>query len=176
MKLTEYFYQCPSVRTFFRKLRLTFQLKYPSRIARISLFFRTIRVRSIEGYILNKIRVDRSDKLSVFADKYAMRHYVSTLVGEQYLTRLFGVYKNSEKLPWRNFPKEFVLKCSHSSGGVVIVSSKASANLDIVKFDYKNWEKHSKKTSINRKVTSQILWVFLRIYRRQPKRMLDSMP
>jgi len=142
MKFTEYLYQYPSVRTFFRKLRLTFQFKYPSRIARISLFFRTIRVHSIEGYILNKIRVDRSDKICVFADKYATRHYVSKLVGEQYLTRLFGVYKNSEKLPWEIFPKEFVLKCSHSSGGIVIVSSQASANLDIVEFDYKNWEKY----------------------------------
>ena len=142
LKLSILYFKHPSSRTFFRKLRLALQFKYPSQVAKFSLFLRTIHVNSIEGFILNKIRTDHSDVLSIFADKYAVRRYVSSLVGDQYLTKLFGVYSKCDDIPWDLLPKEFVLKCSHSSGGIVIVSNKADMNSHLTEFDYKNWGKY----------------------------------
>lgn len=142
MKLKLSTFKDPSLRSLFRKFRLVFEFKYPPQIAKFSLFLRTIHVNSIEGMILKKIRTDHSEILSIFADKYAARRYVSNRVGEQYLSKLLGVYSKSEDIPWSSLPNEFVLKCSHASGGIVIVSSKANLNSHPTKFDYKNWKKY----------------------------------
>lgn len=142
MSIFEHLLKNPFARTILRKIRMIFQFKYPSWIAEFSLFLRTIHVNSIEGFILNKIRTDRSEVLSIFADKHAVRHYISSIAGEQYLTQLFGVYSNFKDIPWEIFPKEFVVKCSHSSGGIVIVSNRAEKSSELTVFDYRNWGKY----------------------------------
>ena len=65
-------------------------------------------------------------------DKYKVRNYVAEKIGEKYLVPLLGgPWDNFEDINFDLLPNEFVLKCTHDSGGVVICSDKS-------KFDRNN--------------------------------------
>lgn len=67
---------------------------------------------------------DRNPFYTVIADKYAVRDYVKEKVGEEYLTRLYGVYDSVEEIPFEKLPEQFVLKATHDSGGCIICHDK----------------------------------------------------
>ncbi|CAM1373801.1 ATP-grasp fold amidoligase family protein [Tenacibaculum xiamenense] len=59
-------------------------------------------------------------------DKYEVRKYVSQRIGEKYLVPLVGgPWDSFEDIDFELLPNQFVLKCTHDSGGVVICSDKA---------------------------------------------------
>ena len=59
------------------------------------------------------------------ADKYEVREYIADKVGEKYLIPLLGVWEKVEDVEWDKLPEQFVLKCTHDSGGVVICKDKS---------------------------------------------------
>ncbi|MFC3094631.1 hypothetical protein DRW07_12915 [Alteromonas sediminis] len=69
-------------------------------------------------------------EFSNIADKFAVRDYVTRIVGENYLIPLLGAYDFIDSRIWENLPSSFVLKTSHGSGErhVHIVRDKKSAN------------------------------------------------
>jgi hypothetical protein len=71
--------------------------------------------------ILYKMAHDRREVLSVYADKLAVRDYVSRKIGARYLTTLFGNFGQSEQIDLSELPRNFVLKPNHSSGAALIV-------------------------------------------------------
>lgn len=76
---------------------------------------------------------DHNPIYQVVADKYAVRKYVADRIGEEYLTKLYGVYQSEQEIPFEELPKQFVLKATHDSGGLVIVHDKNELNLKKVK-------------------------------------------
>lgn len=84
---------------------------------------------------------DRREYQTLFADKYKVREYVSAKIGNQHLTKIHYVGGSGEQIPWNDLPMEFVIKCTHSSGGTVIVSSDAKKGLPKV-LDSLNWGKY----------------------------------
>lgn len=64
---------------------------------------------------------DRRPLLTTLSDKYAVREFVKERVGEEYLSKLFGVWEKGRKLNWDLLPKEFVAKTTHGVGGSLIV-------------------------------------------------------
>jgi len=74
-----------------------------------------------------KMAYDRRSELTRFADKVAVRKYVERVIGEGYLTELYRVLDRNElnKLPLNELPRNFVIKASHGSGAVIIVSDQA---------------------------------------------------
>ncbi|MDO4847457.1 MAG: ATP-grasp fold amidoligase family protein [Clostridiaceae bacterium] len=64
-------------------------------------------------------------------DKYEVKQYVAQRIGEEYLIPTLGVYERFEDIDFDSLPDSFVLKCTHDSGGLVIVKDKS-------KFDKKN--------------------------------------
>ena len=72
-----------------------------------------------------RIAHDRRPILTMFADKVAMRDYVTERVGAEYLTESYGVYSDAAVIEWDLFPREYVLKATHGSGGVIVVSDTA---------------------------------------------------
>ena len=58
------------------------------------------------------------------ADKLGVREYVAKNIGEQYLNPLLGVYDRLEDIPFTELPDQFVIKSTHDSGSVVIVTDK----------------------------------------------------
>ncbi|MCL2638020.1 MAG: glycosyl transferase [Oscillospiraceae bacterium] len=63
---------------------------------------------------------DRRAEYSVLADKYEVREFVASRIGEEYLIPLYGSGECFEDIDFGELPEEFVLKCTHDSGSVVI--------------------------------------------------------
>lgn len=59
-----------------------------------------------------------------YVDKYAVREYVSHIIGEKYLIPCLGVWDSLKKIDFDNLPPKYVLKTTHDSGGVVIVERR----------------------------------------------------
>lgn len=65
-------------------------------------------------------------------DKYAVKDYVSSKIGAEYIIPTIGVWECVDEINWDELPPQFVLKTTHGGGGcgVVICSSKADFNRD----------------------------------------------
>ena len=71
---------------------------------------------------------DRKPLYTKLVDKYLVREYVKEKIGEEYLIPLLAVYDRAEDIDFDALPDEFVLKCTHDSGGLVICRDKADLN------------------------------------------------
>jgi len=59
-------------------------------------------------------------------DKYTMRTYVQHRGWGHVLTKLLGVYENSDEIDFDTLPNKFVLKCTHGCGFNIICKDKAA--------------------------------------------------
>lgn len=66
-----------------------------------------------------KLHGDNASK-TVLVDKYSVRQYIASKIGEEYLIPLLGIYNNAEEINVEQLPKEFVIKCTHDSGSVIL--------------------------------------------------------
>lgn len=66
-------------------------------------------------------------------DKYEVRKYVAERIGEKSLIPLLGVWNNFDEIDFSTFPDQFVLKCTHDSGGVVICKDKSMFDYELAK-------------------------------------------
>lgn len=81
---------------------------------------------------LNWMKLYRhDDSYTKMADKYAVKEIVSSLIGSQYVVNNYGVYDRWDDIDIDSLPGQFVIKCTHDSGGAFICR-------DIAAFD---WEK-----------------------------------
>lgn len=62
---------------------------------------------------------------TILVDKYAVKEYVSKLIGSEYVIPTLGVYDNVEDIDFDSLPDQFVLKCTHDSGGLVVCKDKS---------------------------------------------------
>lgn len=76
---------------------------------------------------------DRNSLYTILVDKYAVKKYVSAKIGEQYIIPTLGVWSNFDDIDFSKLPNQFVLKCTHDSGSVVVVKDKNSLNMDEAK-------------------------------------------
>ncbi|NQX26100.1 hypothetical protein HQQ81_01880 [Microbacteriaceae bacterium VKM Ac-2854] len=68
---------------------------------------------------------DHRPLLVTFADKVAVRDYVAARIGERYLPHSFAILDDPERLAELELPDAYVLKPSHGSGAVIVVSPDA---------------------------------------------------
>ena len=61
---------------------------------------------------------------TVLTDKVAVETWVKEKIGEKYLIKTLGVYKNFEEIDFDGLPQKFVMKTNHSSGWNIIVRDK----------------------------------------------------
>ncbi len=61
---------------------------------------------------------------SKLVDKYEVREYIKNKLGEEYLIPLIGVWESPEEIDFSKLPMQFVLKCTHNSGGVIVCKDK----------------------------------------------------
>lgn len=76
---------------------------------------------------------DRKDIYTRMVDKYEAKEYVSNIIGAQYIVPTIGVYSKIDDINFELLPNKFVIKCTHDSGGLVIVRDKERLDIDIVK-------------------------------------------
>lgn len=66
-------------------------------------------------------------------DKYEVKRIVANLIGEEYIIPTLGVWESFDEIDFDKLPKQFVLKCTHDSGGLVIVKDKSLFNINEVR-------------------------------------------
>lgn len=69
---------------------------------------------------------DRKPVYTTMVDKYAVKKYVADIIGEEYIIPTLGVWDKFEDIDFDSLPEQFVLKCTHDSGGIVICKDKSS--------------------------------------------------
>lgn len=67
---------------------------------------------------------DRKPEYTKMVDKIEAKEYVASIIGEEYIIPTIGVYNSVDEIDFDTLPKQFVLKCSHDSGGIVICRDK----------------------------------------------------
>ena len=84
----------------------------------------SINPKSFNEKIQYKMAHDRRDVLTIFADKIQSRKYIESIIGLDYLTKMYYHNHDLSDIDWQSIPKEFVFKVNHGSGGVIIVSNE----------------------------------------------------
>lgn len=71
---------------------------------------------------------DHRPEYTQMVDKVEAKKYVSKIIGEEYIIPTLAVYERAEEIDFDALPNQFVLKCSHDSGGIVICKDKSTLN------------------------------------------------
>lgn len=73
---------------------------------------------------------DRKSIYTTMVDKYAVKEYVSSIIGNNYIIPLLGVWESPEQIDWDTLPDRFVLKTTHGGGssGVIVCLDKSRFN------------------------------------------------
>jgi hypothetical protein len=114
----------PRVRHWYREARRSLHMlrqlwwQVPARLARRP-------PESFSDKVRHKMAFDRPRLLITFADKLASRDYVEAVLGPGFLPDLYLATDRAEDVRREALPAEFVLKATHASGGVVVVSGAA---------------------------------------------------
>lgn len=74
---------------------------------------------------------DRKKEYTTVVDKYEAKKYISNIIGERYIIPTLGIYNKFDDINFDELPNQFVIKCTHDSGGIIIVKDKDK--LDISK-------------------------------------------
>ena len=69
---------------------------------------------------------DRKPEYCSFVDKYEVKKYIAETLGEEYIIPTLGIYDHFDEIDFDTLPEQFVLKCTHDSGSVVICRDKSS--------------------------------------------------
>lgn len=73
---------------------------------------------------------DRHPEYTQMVDKAMAKEYAAGIIGNEYIIPTLGVWDKFEDIDFDTLPNQFVLKCTHDSGGLVLCKDKQS--LDIV--------------------------------------------
>lgn len=72
---------------------------------------------------------DRNPEYIKMVDKVEAKKYVASIIGEEYIIPTIGVYEKVDDIDFEKLPKQFVLKCTHDSNGVVICKDKSTFDI-----------------------------------------------
>jgi hypothetical protein len=93
--------------------------------------------------ILHRQLFDRRAVLTQIADKAAVRPYVESRLGPQILPNLYYVASRADAIPFDHLPNRFVVKPTHGSGWVQLVTNKASLDRAALIAVCNDWLKRS---------------------------------
>ncbi len=79
-------------------------------------------------------------------DKYEVKPIVAKQIGEKYIIPTLGVWDKFDDIDFSELPDQFVLKCTHDSGGLIVVKDKAKLDID------------KARTKINRCLAHSFYW------------------
>ncbi|MBR4331684.1 MAG: glycosyl transferase [Clostridia bacterium] len=67
---------------------------------------------------------DHNPEYTVMVDKYEAKKYVAKIIGDEYIIPTLGVWTRFDDIDFTQLPDQFVLKCTHDSGGIYICKDK----------------------------------------------------
>ena len=86
---------------------------------------------------------DRKPEYTSLVDKAEVKKIVAEKIGEEYIIPTLGVYEKWEEIDFDTLPESFVIKCTHDSGGVVVVKDKRRFNKKAAEKKIKKCLKHN---------------------------------
>ena len=72
---------------------------------------------------------NRKPEHTRMVDKYEAKKYVAEIIGEEHIIPTFGVWDSVEDIDFASLPNQFVLKCTHDCGGIVICKDKSQLDI-----------------------------------------------
>lgn len=72
---------------------------------------------------------DHNPLYTTLVDKYEVKQYVADKLGSQYIIPTLGVWECVDDIDFNSLPNQYVLKCTHDSGGLVICKDKSKLNV-----------------------------------------------
>lgn len=76
---------------------------------------------------------NRNPEYTKMVDKYEAKDYVEAIIGDEYIIPTLGVWDNVDDIDFDALPNQFVLKCTHDSGGLVICKDKSKLDIEKAK-------------------------------------------
>lgn len=76
---------------------------------------------------------DHNPLYATLVDKYRAKQWVADKIGEQYVIPTLAVYKSVDAIDLDRLPNQFVLKCNHDSGSVLICRDKSTFDIESAK-------------------------------------------
>lgn len=76
---------------------------------------------------------NRNPLYTSLVDKYDVKKYVTEKIGAEHVIPALGVWENAADVDISELPDQFVLKCTHDSGGFVICKDKSTFDLQAAK-------------------------------------------
>jgi glycosyltransferase len=72
---------------------------------------------------------DRNPLYTQLVDKYEVRKFIEERIGSEHLIPCLGVWDHFDEIDFNKLPNQFVLKCTHDSGGLIICKDKSTLDL-----------------------------------------------
>lgn len=76
---------------------------------------------------------NRNPIYTLLVDKNKVKKWVADKIGEEYIIPTLAVYKSVDEINPDELPNQFVLKCNHDSGSVVVCKDKSSFDFEKAK-------------------------------------------
>lgn len=71
---------------------------------------------------------DIHPEYTMMVDKMAAKDYVANIIGREYIIPTLAVFDSADDVDFDALPNQFVLKCTHDSGGLVVCRDKSKLN------------------------------------------------
>jgi len=76
---------------------------------------------------------DRKPEYTTMVDKHEVKKYIEKLIGGKYIIPTLGIWDRFEDIDFDALPNQFVLKCTHDSGGLAICKDKKTFDKEAAK-------------------------------------------
>lgn len=73
---------------------------------------------------------NRNPQYTELVDKYEVKKYISKVLSEQYVIPTLGIWNSFDEIDFDSLPDQFVLKCTHDSGGLVVCKDKKKLDVE----------------------------------------------
>lgn len=70
----------------------------------------------------------KRDDYTQLVDKIRVKDFVRSKIGENYVIPTLKIYENANDIDFTKLPNNFVLKCTHDSGGIIVCTDKTKLN------------------------------------------------
>lgn len=86
---------------------------------------------------------DRNPLYTQLVDKYEVKKIVAEKIGAEYIIPTLGVWEHFDEIDFDKLPNQFVLKCTHDSGGLIVVKDKSKLDKKAARKKIEYCLKHS---------------------------------
>lgn len=73
---------------------------------------------------------NRNPAYTMLVDKYEVKKYIEETIGKEYVIPTLGIYSSFDEIDFDKLPNQFVIKCTHDSGGVVVCKDKTKLDIN----------------------------------------------